>query len=102
LIRSYPDFPMIYRWSAAALGQLGRTAEAKEALEKAISRAPAAFDMYVRTRAPWFRPEDHAHLVKGLSKAGWKGWGCVWIRRRRPIRTACGFKGEYPIWGQSR
>jgi adenylate cyclase len=25
LIRSYPDFPMIYRWPAAALGQLGRT-----------------------------------------------------------------------------
>ena len=73
LIRSYPDFPMIYRWSAAALGQLGRTAEAKEALEKAVSRAPAAFDMYVRKRAPWFRPEDHAHLVKGLRKAGWKG-----------------------------
>jgi len=73
LIRSYPDFPMIYRWSAAALGQLGRIAEAKEALEKAVSRAPAAFDMYVRTRAPWFRPEDHAHLVKGLRKAGWKG-----------------------------
>jgi adenylate cyclase len=24
LIRSYPDFPMIYRWPAAALGQLGR------------------------------------------------------------------------------
>jgi len=73
LIRSFPDFPMIYRWPAAALGQLGRTAEAKEALEKAVSRAPAAFDMYVRTRAPWFRPEDHAHLVKGLRKAGWKG-----------------------------
>src|SRR5467141_2001594 len=73
LIRSYPDFPMIYRWFAAALGQAGRTAEAKEALAKAVSRAPAAFDMYVRTRAPWFRPEDHAHLVKGLRKAGWKG-----------------------------
>jgi glutathione S-transferase len=29
LIRSYPDFPMIYRWPAAALGQLGRAAEAK-------------------------------------------------------------------------
>jgi adenylate cyclase len=42
-------------------------------LEKAVSRAPAAFDMYVRKRAPWFRPEDHAHLVKGLRKAGWKG-----------------------------
>jgi len=73
LIRSYPDFPMIYRWYAAALGQLGRPAEAKEALEKAVSRTPAAFDMYVRNRAPWFRPEDHAHLVEGLRKAGWKG-----------------------------
>jgi adenylate cyclase len=73
LIRSYPDFPMIYRWPAAALGQLGRTAEAKEALEKAISLAPAAFDMYVRKRVPWFRPEDHAHLVDGLRKAGWAG-----------------------------
>jgi adenylate cyclase len=73
LIRSYPDFPMIYRWPAAALGQLGRTAEANEALEKAISLAPAAFDMYVRKRVPWFRPEDHAHLVDGLRKAGWAG-----------------------------
>jgi adenylate cyclase len=73
LIRSYPEFPMIYRWPAAALGQLGRTAEAKEALEKAISFAPAAFEMYVRNRVPWFRPEDHAHLVEGLRKAGWEG-----------------------------
>ena len=73
LIRSYPDFPMIYRWPAAALGQLGRTAEAKEALDQAVSLAPAAFDMYVRNRVPWFRPEDHAHLVEGLRKAGWEG-----------------------------
>ena len=72
LILSYPDFPMIYRWPAAALGQLGRVAEAKEALEKAISLAPTAFDMYVRNRVPWFRPEDHAHLVEGLRKAGWR------------------------------
>jgi len=72
LIRSYPDFPMVYRWSAAALGQLGRTTEATEALQKAVSRAPGAFDMYVRNRAPWFRPEDHDHLVNGLRKAGWK------------------------------
>ncbi|WP_235983677.1 hypothetical protein [Bradyrhizobium australiense] len=73
LLRSYPDFPMIYRWFAAALGQLGRTAGANEALELAVSHAPAAFDMYVRNRVPWFRPEDHAHLVEGLRKAGWKG-----------------------------
>jgi len=73
LIRSYPNFPMIYRWPAAALGQLGRTAEAQEWLEKAISSAPAAFNMYIRNRVPWFRPEDHAHLVDGFRKAGWKG-----------------------------
>jgi adenylate cyclase len=73
LIRSYPDFPMIYRWPAAALGQLGRAAEAREWLEKAISYAPAAFKMYVHNRVPWFRPEDHAHLVEGLRKAGWEG-----------------------------
>ena len=30
-IRSHPDFPNPYRWLAAALGQLGRTEEAKEA-----------------------------------------------------------------------
>jgi hypothetical protein len=54
---------MIYRWPAAALGQLNRTVEAKEWLEMAISLAPAAFDMYVRKRVPWFRPEDHAHLL---------------------------------------
>lgn len=64
---------MIYRWPAAALGQLNRTVEAREWLEMAISRAPAAFDMYVRKRVPWFRPEDHAHLLEGLRKAGWKG-----------------------------
>src|ERR1700730_7662339 len=73
LIRSYPDFPMIYRWPAAALGQLGRTAEAEEWLGEGLSLAPAAFDMYVRNRVPWFRPEDHAHLVAGLRKPGWEG-----------------------------
>ncbi len=73
LSRSYPNFPMIHRWSAAALGQLGRKAEAKEALNKAIHLAPAAFEMYVRNRVPWFRSEDHLHLVEGLRKAGWEG-----------------------------
>jgi adenylate cyclase len=29
--------------------------------------------MYVHNRVPWFRPEDHAHLVEGLRKAGWEG-----------------------------
>jgi len=72
-IRSYPDFRAPYRWLAAALGQMSRTEEAKEALEKAITMAPGWLDMYVRGRVPWMRPEDHAHMVEGLRKAGWTG-----------------------------
>ena len=72
-IRSFPDFPSPYRWLAAALGELGRTAEANEALEKAITVSPISFDFQVRERPPWFRPEDHAHMLDGLRKAGWQG-----------------------------
>jgi adenylate cyclase len=75
-IRSYPGYPLPYRWLAAALGQLGRLAEAREALEKALEKAvavaPASFDLYVRNRVPWVRPEEHAHMVEGLRKAGWR------------------------------
>jgi tetratricopeptide (TPR) repeat protein len=69
-IRSYPDYPLPYRLLAAALGELGRVEEAKEALEKAIASAPASFDMYVRQRVPWMRPEDHARLKACARPAG--------------------------------
>jgi adenylate cyclase len=72
-IRSNPKLPHAYRWLTAALGQLGRVEEAHAALEKAIAIAPAPFDMYVRQRVPWMRPEDHAHMLDGLRKAGWEG-----------------------------
>jgi adenylate cyclase len=71
-IRSNPDFPSTYRWVAAALGQLGRLEEARLALEKAIVVAPASFDAFVRRRVPWHRPEDCAHMLDGLRKAGWR------------------------------
>jgi adenylate cyclase len=71
-IRSYPGYPNPYRWLAAALGQAGRIKEARTALEKAIAVAPASFDMFVRGRVPWMRPEDHAHMLDGLRKAGWE------------------------------
>ena len=72
-IRSFPDFPSPYRWLAAALGELGRTAEAKQALEKAIAVSPTSFEFQVGNRPPWFRPEEHAHMLDGLRKAGWEG-----------------------------
>ena len=71
-IRSFPEYPLTYRWLAAALGQLGRVEEARQVLDKAIAVAPTVFDMYVRQRAPWMRLEDHAHMLDGLSKAGWR------------------------------
>jgi hypothetical protein len=56
------------RWLAAALDQIGQTVEAKEALEKAISVAPASFEIFVGRRVPWHRPEDYAHMLEGLRK----------------------------------
>jgi adenylate cyclase len=72
-IREHPEYPNPYRWLAAALGQLGRIEEAKEALEKAIAVAPATFEMYVGQRVPWHRLEDYTHMLDGLRKAGWEG-----------------------------
>ena len=72
-IRSFPDRWSAYRSLAAALGQLDQIAEAREALEKAIAIVPGAFERNVRDRPPWMRPEDHAHILEGLRKAGWQG-----------------------------
>jgi adenylate cyclase len=72
-VRDHPDFPQPYRYLAAALGQLGRTDEARTALQQAIAISHASFDFHVNTRQPWFRPEDHEHMLEGLRKAGWQG-----------------------------
>jgi adenylate cyclase len=73
IIRSFPDYPLSYRWLAAALGQLGRYEEAKWALDKTAAIRPASFDRFVRNRPPYIRPEDYAHMLEGLRKAGWEG-----------------------------
>ena len=72
-IRDHPQFVSPYRWLAAALGQLGRSDAAPTALSKAIEVSPQSFDFYVSSRPPWFRPEDHEHMLDGLRKAGWQG-----------------------------
>jgi adenylate cyclase len=69
----HPDAPLTYRWLAAALGELGLVEEARVALEKALTSDPREFDVYVRSRAPYLRPEDHEHMLDGLRKAGWRG-----------------------------
>jgi adenylate cyclase len=71
VIERYPHFTNIYRWLAAALGQLDRHDEACEALEHAI--ASNLFEFHVQSRPAWFQPEDHEHMLRGLRKAGWQG-----------------------------
>ena len=73
VIRAYPDYPMTYPWLVAALGKSGRIKEAQQSLQKATTIAPGAFDLLVRSRAPWYRPEDLDHMIEGLRKAGWEG-----------------------------
>jgi tetratricopeptide (TPR) repeat protein len=72
-IARFPNNLMPHRWLAASLGQLGRTGEAREALQTAMTTDPKAFDRFVRTRVPWHRPEDYEHMLDGLRKAGWRG-----------------------------
>jgi len=99
-IRVSPDFPEPYRWLAAALGQLDRTAKATEVLEKAIAVSPGAFDMYVRKGVPWMRPEDQAHMLEGLRKAGW-GADSATINRSRRGAGAEGAHGLRVVRRQS-
>ena len=75
-IRAYPEHPSIsrlYLWLAAALGQLGRTAEARTTMDAAIAASPSYFKYKTDSRAPYMRPRDHEHLLDGLRKAGWRG-----------------------------
>jgi adenylate cyclase len=72
-IAQFPGMPLAHRNLAASLGQLGRPQEALAALQKAVEVSPQSFDLYVRSRPPWFRPEDHEHLLDGLRNAGWQG-----------------------------
>jgi adenylate cyclase len=72
-IARYPDDPRSYRWLAAALGQLGRADEARAALQEALRISPQSFEQYVRQRPAFIPPDDHAHTVEGLRKAGWQG-----------------------------
>jgi adenylate cyclase len=73
LIADRPDHPTVYRWLAAALGQLGRADDACAALGKAIAIAPNLFRLHVEQRVPWIRQIDYDHMLDGLRKAGWQG-----------------------------
>jgi adenylate cyclase len=69
----YPAHLRPRRFLVAALGQLGRSDEAAAALRDYARDAASMFDLMVRDRPPYMRPQDHEHMLDGLRKAGWQG-----------------------------
>src|SRR5262249_121331 len=59
----FSGYTVMYRWLAAALGQLGHTDDARAALEKAVLVSPKSFELHVLSRPAWIRPEDHEHML---------------------------------------
>jgi adenylate cyclase len=72
VLSRYPAVPR-HPYVVASLAQLGRLKDAREALQRAMTAAPHAFEFFVHSRPPWFRQEDHEHVLDGLRKAGWQG-----------------------------
>jgi hypothetical protein len=70
LIRFRPDKFVACRYRAAALGQLDRIEEAKQALQPSIGLLPGEYNFYVQARPAWIVPQQHARLLEGLRKAG--------------------------------
>ena len=72
MVSRYPELPQPYRYLAASYGQLGRSGEARKALDKAMA-SNDSFQGYVSSRPIWYRSEDYDHMLEGLRKAGWEG-----------------------------
>ena len=72
-IAIHPGHPWAYRWLVASLGQLGRIDEPGAVLHKAIQVSAESFRFFASELRPYERPEDHAHMLEGMRKAGWQG-----------------------------
>jgi adenylate cyclase len=69
-ISLFPSHTTVYRYLAASLGQVGLGDEGRAMLERANEISGRYFDLTVRNRPPWYRPEDYAHLLEGLRLTG--------------------------------
>jgi adenylate cyclase len=74
VMHAFPVSPRPHLLLAAALGQLGQLDEARLALAKATNPPSSSyFDFITRSRPPHYHlAGDHAHLLEGLRKAGWR------------------------------
>jgi adenylate cyclase len=70
--REYPEFPRPRITAAAALGQLGRSDEARAMLQTSSEMLRPILN-FISVKPLNYRPEDYDHLLDGLRKAGWQG-----------------------------
>lgn len=73
-VQRSPSYSLGWRSLANALGQLGRSEEAREALEQFLARMPGFTSEQVARSLMPFRDEAvFQHWLEGLRKAGWDG-----------------------------
>jgi adenylate cyclase len=66
--RLRPGYAVIYEYIAASLAYLGRSDEAREALERVPPQSAEQLQRW-QQRPPWMRPEDYALRVEGVRLA---------------------------------
>jgi len=71
-IRTWPQYGRPFGWLPAILGQMGRPAEAAEALKEALTVASSYLQYLTSHTPPYFRQADHDFFIEGLRKAGWR------------------------------
>jgi adenylate cyclase len=67
--RLRPGYAGTYQYIAASLAYLGRSDEAREALERIPPQSVEQLQRW-QHRPPWMRPEDYAFRVEGIRLAG--------------------------------
>ena len=66
--RLRPGYAVTYQYIAASLAYLGRSDEAREALERVPPQSAEQLQRW-QQRPPWLRPEDYALRVEGVRLA---------------------------------
>ncbi|MFQ5955103.1 MAG: adenylate/guanylate cyclase domain-containing protein [Kiloniellales bacterium] len=69
-VQRFPQYASGHRWLAAALAQLGRTDEARDALAKFLDRSPNYAMERARHLYRFRHEKDVEHVLDGLRKAG--------------------------------
>ncbi|MDP6427388.1 MAG: adenylate/guanylate cyclase domain-containing protein [Rhodospirillales bacterium] len=72
-LQKAPKYPILLRCLANALGQLGRTGEAAEALARFLEVSPDYTEETARFSVHFKDEEVFQHYLEGLRKAGWQG-----------------------------